>query len=102
MNGKKEVADSDLSLRDLFVDFVLHHNLELTCWRIMPHYASIILNVAGWWRWKRVWRDEKAARWRKVVGLVGLVANTSALCLVCVSLFYSVAVEKADRRFSKY
>ncbi|MFZ0539200.1 MAG: hypothetical protein WAM47_20215, partial [Candidatus Sulfotelmatobacter sp.] len=57
----------------------------------------IILNVAGWWRWKRVWRDEKAARWRKVVGLVGLVANTSALCLVCVSLFYSVAVEKAHR-----
>jgi hypothetical protein len=47
----------------------------------------IILNVEGWRRWRGTRRDEKAVRWRKIVGFVGLVANTSAVCF-----FYIIVV----------
>lgn len=100
MNGKREAALALGFVAVYLFVFRFNRSSHILVDNIIGLVVSmlpIILNVAGWWRWKSVWRDEKAARWRKVAGLAGLVANTLALCLACVSFFYSVAVERAHR-----
>lgn len=46
------------------------------------------LIVAGWWCWIKTRNAESVARWRKRVGLLGVVANTTALAIPVVSLAY--------------
>ena len=52
---------------------------------------GLTMIVAGWWRWRSVRREENADSWRKKVGLLGLVANTLALAVPFVVLFYAMA-----------
>lgn len=54
------------------------------------------LNVGGWWLWPGTWRDENSARWRKVVGALGLTINTLAACLGWGSFFYNVFLTGFD------
>jgi nicotinamide riboside transporter PnuC len=60
--------------------------------------SPIVLNVYGWWRWRGVRSDEGTPRWRKIAGLSGLVADTSAVCLAWLSFFYSILVENTHRQ----
>jgi hypothetical protein len=59
----------------------------VTFWTVL--LLPFVLNVAGWWRWRGVRRDQSMARWRKGFGLGGLVANTLAMCLPFLVFFYN-------------
>jgi hypothetical protein len=37
---------------------------------------GLVMIVAGWWGWIKSRQTEDVPRWRKVVGLVGVTANT--------------------------
>jgi hypothetical protein len=49
---------------------------------------EIAMIVAGWWGWIKNRRAEDVARWRQRVGLLGVVANTTALAIPVGSLLY--------------
>lgn len=49
---------------------------------------ELALIVAGWWGWIRSRKIEELPRWRKRVGLFGVMANTAALAVPVVSLLY--------------
>jgi uncharacterized iron-regulated membrane protein len=51
---------------------------------------EVALIVAGWWLWAKSRNVEDIARWRKRVGLAGIVANTTALLIPVVSLLYMI------------
>ena len=59
----------------------------VTFWIVL--LLPFALNVAGWWRWPGVKRDQSAALWRKGVGLGGLVANAFSICLPFLAFFYN-------------
>jgi hypothetical protein len=49
---------------------------------------EIAMIVAGWWGWIKNRKAEDVARWRQRVGLLGVVANTTALAIPLGSLLY--------------
>ena len=42
----------------------------------------------GWWRWQGVKTDSTTVLWRKMVGLLGLTANTLAIAVPFVACLY--------------
>jgi hypothetical protein len=57
-----------------------------------------ILALVGWWLWLKVWHDQGTAGWRKVVGLVGLIASTLAISIPWVVVYYDLIVAGFDMR----
>jgi hypothetical protein len=57
-------------------------------------FLPIALNVAGWWRWRGVRRDDTILRWRKVAGLIGLMANSIALLFPSLVFFYNTVLTR--------
>ena len=50
------------------------------------------LLILAWWRCRSALKDAGAARWRKVCGLVGLIASTSTFVTPILAFFYAVAM----------
>ena len=44
--------------------------------------------IIGWWRWQGVKTDSTTVPWRKMVGLLGLTANTLAIAVPFVACLY--------------
>src|SRR5437879_5567378 len=44
--------------------------------------------IIGWWRWQGVKTDSTTVLWRKMVGLLGLTANTLAIAVPFVACLY--------------
>jgi hypothetical protein len=44
--------------------------------------------IIGWWRWHGVKNDSTTVLWRKMLGLLGLTANTLAIAVPFVACLY--------------
>jgi hypothetical protein len=93
MTGKKEITFGLAFVVAYALVFYFVHSLtygvrDVIC--VATILGAIVLNVAGWLRWRGAWRDRNSARWRKVFGLFGLVANTLVMCLFWGQIFYGL------------
>ena len=53
---------------------------------------ALVLLVLAWWRFRSALKDEGAARWRKVCGLVALIASTLTFATPVFAFLYAVAM----------
>jgi hypothetical protein len=44
--------------------------------------------IIGWWRWQGIKTDSTTVRWRKIVGLMSLTANSLAIAVPFVACLY--------------
>ena len=57
-----------------------------------------VLALVGWWLWVRVRHDPNTAGWRKVAGVLGLIAASLAVSVPWIVVYYDVIVTGFDMR----
>lgn len=53
---------------------------------------ALAMLVIGWWRLKKAWREDSVARWRKISGVLALLASTLTFATPVLVFFYSFAM----------
>jgi hypothetical protein len=94
MRGRTEIAVAVAITAFVWIS-LFDHSLPIPVQSVLFVVVLLlapVMLVIGWWRFRKAWGGESFPRWRKICGLVALIASSLTFALPILVFFYAVAL----------